>query len=103
MTTTMPTWKRNQLEDAMEDLENWLETDDRFDHLHIKKRGSALTLYSTTDGKVDHARLTIVDRDFWGLSLPNHSGRWEKTPFAGTLRDVYESLTGMLDFHLSER
>lgn len=74
------------------------------DHLHVKRRGKSLTLYSEdTDGPSDHARFTWLGGATWALSLPRHTGRWEKTPFMGTLDELMQLLTEMLGFHLSPR
>lgn len=93
-------WEEDQLETASATLEQWLQRDKALRHLHVKRRGTSLTFHNDD---VEHARLTLVGRDVWGLSLPRHTGRWEKTPFLGALDDVYGTLTGMLGFHLAER
>jgi hypothetical protein len=99
-TKKLQRWQEDQLEDASVTIEQWLRKDKALHHLHVKRRGITLTLHNADD---DHARLTLVGRDVWGLSLPRHTGRWEKTPFLGALDDVYDTLTGMLGFHLAER
>ncbi len=33
----------------------------------------------------DRLRLTALNRSSFGLSVRRHTGRWEKTPFTGTL------------------
>lgn len=43
----------------------------------------------------DRVRLTAQSHSKWSLSVRRHTGRWEKTPFTGTLeelRDVIWSL-----------
>ena len=96
----LPRWQKDQLEVASVTLEKWLRRDKALRHLHVKCRGTSLTFHNDDE---EHARLTLVGRDIWGLSLPRHTGRWEKTPFLGPLDDVYDTLTGMLGFHLAER
>ncbi len=36
----------------------------------------------------DRLRLTALDRSSFGLSVRRHTGRWEKTPFTGTLDEL---------------
>jgi len=58
-------------------------------HLAVKKRGDSLTIYSESDGIADkRAKLTALGLGNWGLSLPRHTGRWEKTPFIGTMEEL---------------
>lgn len=89
---------------ADEDLRRLIASFDGLEHLRVKRRGKSLTLYSTDSaGTLNHARLTWLGGATWGLSLPRHTGRWEKTPFIGTLDDIVSILTQMLGFHLAKR
>jgi hypothetical protein len=36
----------------------------------------------------DRLRLTARNTSSWGLSVRRHTGRWEKTPFTGTLEEL---------------
>lgn len=36
----------------------------------------------------DRLRITAQSASSWGLSVRRHTGRWEKTPFTGTLEDL---------------
>lgn len=89
---------------ADEDLRQLLAGYSGLEHLHVKRRGKSLTLYSVdSEGTIDHARLTWLGGPVWGLSLPRHNGRWEKTPFMGPLDELVQTLTQMLGFHLAPR
>lgn len=89
-------------EDA-EELEELLARHDQLGHLRVKKRGDSLTIYSgeVSDSHL-HARLTHLGRGHWGLSLPRHTGRWERTPFMGTMEEVVATLISDLGFYLED-
>ncbi len=38
----------------------------------------------------DRVRLTRLDGSRWGLSARLHTGRWERTPFTGTIDELVE-------------
>ncbi len=40
--------------------------------------------------KSDRVRLTRLDASSYGLSVKRHTGRWEKTPFSGSIKDMVE-------------
>ena len=40
----------------------------------------------------DRVRLTALGASSWGLSVRRHTGRWEKTPFTGSLDELTEVL-----------
>jgi len=62
-------------------------------HLRVKKHGSSLVLSAApVKGVQRHARFTQIAAAEWGLSFPLHTGRWEKTPFTGSLREIWETL-----------
>lgn len=47
------------------------------------------------DGKVerdDRVRFTRLNSSTYGLSVRRHTGRWERTPFSGTLGDMVEAV-----------
>ena len=92
------------LEDAAGQLERKLHSRPDLKHLRVRRRGKTLTLYSDTPyGLDDHVRLTSLGASSWGLSLPRHTGRWDRTPFVGTMDDVLATLTDMLGWHLAPR
>ena len=83
--------------ESVEELETLLARTADCTHLCVKKRGKALTIFSGTPPH-PHARLTSLGRNVWGLSFPTHTGRWERTPFVGTIEQVFNTLT--TDFRL---
>ena len=78
-----------------------LNRSEGLDHLCVKSHSGSITIWS--GDKADeqtHARLTPLNRETWGLSFPHHSGRWEKTPFVGTMEEVVTILMSDFPFHL---
>jgi hypothetical protein len=85
-----------------EKLKETLQQYEGLEHLHVKKYGKTLIIYS--DDKHDawnHARLTFLKRNLWGLSFPRHTGRWERTPIMGTMEDVVSALINDFGFYLA--
>jgi hypothetical protein len=61
-------------------------------HLRVSKRGKALILHSgPEDDPEPEARLTRLERGQWRLDLRHHTGKWEQTPFTGSLDELLES------------
>lgn len=50
----------------------------------------------------DRVRLTDLGDGFFGLSVKRHTGRWEKTPFAGTVDEVVDAMTGTMQHLLAD-
>ena len=51
------------------------------------------------DGEVlddDRVRLTRVGSSSWGLSVRRHTGRWERTPFCGTMEEMVDTIVGCM-------
>jgi len=44
----------------------------------------------------DRLRLTSLDRSSFGLSVRRHTGRWEKTPFTGTLDELTDIIWSLM-------
>ena len=85
----------------LEELEGLLSCEEGLDHLCAKKRGDFITIFSgdgTNEQK--HARLTRLDRAIWGLSFPHHAGRWEQTPFVGSMQELVATLVRDFSFYL---
>lgn len=45
---------------------------------------------------INRARFTAVSRTRWRLDRPLRTGRWQPTPFVGSLAEVFRVLTGEL-------
>lgn len=58
-------------------------------HLRARRRAALVTIESgPEDDPFPHARLRRIASNHWRLEMPTFSGRWETTPFQGSLDDV---------------
>ena len=63
------------------------------EHLDVETHGTQLTIFTVEDDqKLPLARLTLLPRGDYGLSLMWHTGRWERLPIVGTAAAVVEVL-----------
>ena len=44
----------------------------------------------------DRVRLTRLNTSTYGLSVKRHTGRWEKTPFSGSLKEMVEVIQSVM-------
>jgi len=44
----------------------------------------------------DRVRLTRLSAHEYGLSVKRHTGRWERTPFTGTLEEMVDVILGCM-------
>jgi len=81
--------------DALREIASLLAKQSGFEHIKVQKHGDSLILFSDEGGRrSNYARLTALGGRTWGLSLAMFGRRWEKTPFAGTMREVTGVLFG---------
>lgn len=67
------------------------------DHLQVRRHGASLVLYTRIgDVNINRARLTAISRTRWRLDMPIHTGRWQPTPYIGSLGETFKVLTGEL-------
>ncbi len=52
--------------------------------------------------KINRVRFTRLSVNKYQLSIANHRGRWEETPFTGTILELVELLVEQLSFVLAE-
>ena len=48
--------------------------------------------------KVDRVRFTRINQVHYELAVKRHTGRWERTPFGGSLEDVVAAVQGALPY-----
>ncbi len=60
------------------------------DHLVLGRRDTAAPQTKPEDD--DRVRLTRLSNRTYGLSVKRHTGRWEKTPFSGSLDEMVDSI-----------
>jgi len=84
-------------------LEQLLKQHEGLGHLQVRERGKTVTIV-TAMGSEDcpHARFTALGAGAWGLSLPRHTGRWERTPITGSLQEVTATLIRDFGFYLAD-
>jgi len=79
-------------------LEDLLEADDMTAGLLARAHGENLIIGRTEktdsgeDVSDDRVRLTRLSTTRWGLSVKRHTGRWERTPFSGTMEEMVEAV-----------
>lgn len=87
---------------ASEELEQLLAASPITKGLVLRVRGSHLTLsrdVTAPDGEVerdDRVRLSHLGNTRFGLSVFRHTGKWEKTPFAGSLNEMVDAICGTM-------
>ena len=44
----------------------------------------------------DRVRLTRLSASAYGLSVKRHTGRWERTPFSGSMEEMVDTILGCM-------
>lgn len=71
-------------------------------HLQVRVHGPHLIVCSQEDGeRWNRARLTKVSAQYYTLSMANHRGKWESTPYRGTIGEISDLLTKQFAFALA--
>lgn len=74
-----------------------------FSHLHVQGRGDHLVIYSLKEEeKTNRARFTRLSSNNYQLGIADHQGRWETTPFTGSIPELVTMLTEQFSFVLVE-
>ncbi|HEY3447923.1 MAG TPA: hypothetical protein VGK67_16325 [Myxococcales bacterium] len=59
-------------------------------HLRVRAKGDLVTLESgPEDDPIPHVRFRRATVQWWFLEMPTHTGRWEKTPYRATMRELF--------------
>ncbi len=84
---------------ALSELESLLEADEITEALYARAYGEHLILAcpveETDSGEPvldDRVRLTRLSKTQWGLSVKRHTGRWERTPFSGSMEEMVDAI-----------
>lgn len=101
-----PGIRRIHNEAAITTLRQLLESNELV-HLDVLSRGDHIVLYSEDRGeKVSRIRLTRIDvlkdGDRYDLGIADHMGRWESTPFTGTLDELFKMITEQFGWLLDD-
>lgn len=61
------------------------------DYLKISTRGNSISVFSEYEGKRENrCRFTQLLNSTYILSIANHNGKWESTPFEGSIDELFE-------------
>ena len=99
----------SQLDAVRDQLLSLLEQHEATRGLYVNVRGKQLILgrreefgpdYPAEDN--DRIRLTHLGGDSFGLSVLRHTGRWEKTPFSGTVEQLVDVMIGPMQHLLAD-
>ena len=95
--------KKHMDEIAVQELMDFLHQKG-FGHLKVLVRGQHFVIYSTgSEGdKFNRVRLSHISSVEYQLGIANHMGRWEATPFTGTLSELMQLLTEQFGFVLED-
>lgn len=92
-----------EMEAAQETLSRLLEGDETTRGVYVRIYGKSLMVGRMEpfgpDGaleKSDRVRLTRLNASTYGLSVKRHTGRWEKTPFLGSMEDMVEVMQSLM-------
>ncbi len=73
-----------------------------FAHLHVRAYGQHLVIYTQEeDERWNRARLTSLPNGQYQLGMADRRGKWEPTPFTGTLTDLLTTLVEDFAFVLT--
>ena len=94
---------RGEMQAAESRLKSLLEAHGPTAGLEIRVRGDHLILgredLPRPDGQTepdDRVRLTRLSAATYGLSVKRHTGRWERTPFCGSLEEMVDTILGCM-------
>ena len=99
----------NRLDSVRDRLLTLLEQHETTRGLYVNVRGKQLIVgrkeasgpdYPPEDD--DRVRLTHLGGEDYGLSVMRHTGRWEKTPFSGTVKQLVDVMTGPMQHLLAD-
>lgn len=72
-------------------------------HLQVQGRGDHLVIYSQEEEeKFNRARLTRKSSNKFLLSMANHRGKWEPTPYTGSIDELVALLTEQFGFAIAD-
>ena len=74
----------------IKEIENGLH-DAGLNHLKVTTRGENIVIFSEYNGKKENrCRFTHMSERKYLLGIADHNGRWETTPFEGTIDELLE-------------
>ncbi len=71
-------------------------------HLRARRRGRVVTVESGPKGDVTpHARFRRDTVQLWWLEMPVRGGKWDRTPFRGSMEDLFDVLKTQFPWSLA--
>ena len=84
-------------------LKHLLDAHERTAGLYVRVHGDHLILGRREpmghNGEMendDRVRLTRLSASAYGLSVKRHTGRWERTPFSGSMEEMVDTILGCM-------
>ena len=84
---------------AQTQLQGMLDQYERTAGMYVRVYGDHLILGRTENlpgsadpEKIDRVRLTRLSASTWGLSVRRHTGRWERTPWSGSMKEMLDTI-----------
>ncbi len=94
---------RTEMRVAESKLRGLLDTHERTAGLYVRVHGDHLILGRREpigpNGEMkndDRVRLTRLSASAYGLSVKRHTGRWERTPFSGSMEEMVDTILGCM-------
>ena len=94
---------KTEMRIAESKLRGLLEAHEPTADLHVRVHGDHLILGRREpvgpNGEMendDRVRLTRLPASTYGLSVKRHTGRWERTPFSGSMEEMVDTILGCM-------
>ena len=88
---------------AQDGLSRRLEEHDLTRGMYVRTHGDNLIIGRTErivpdlePEDADRVRLTMLANSTYGLSVKRHTGRWERTPFSGTMDEMVDVILSLM-------
>jgi hypothetical protein len=83
------------------ELSKLLEQHELTAGMYLRVHGDNLIMGRTDDSgsdpiNEDHVRLTRLSSKQYGLSVKRHTGRWERTPFSGSMKEMVDIMLAFM-------
>lgn len=101
---------KSTMQTAQAKLSALLERDQLTAGMYVRIHGDHLILGrreaipgTATEEAVDSVRLTRLNGSQYGLSVRRHTGRWERTPFTGSLYELVDTISTFMQHLVAPR
>ena len=90
------------MQTAQQQLTKLLEQHELTAGMYVRVHGDHLIMGRTEPGSRtassddDRVRLTRMGSTSYGLSVKRHTGRWERTPFSGSMKEMVDTILAFM-------